>query len=295
MARVIPFSKKCKYLAEAVLAYVIYGALRVLPLDAASATGGAVLKFIGPRTGVSRVALKNLDLAFPEKTAEEKRKIVVGMWENLGRILAEYPHLHRMAPRIELIGAEYVEAARLSGKPKVFFAGHLGNWEINGICSQAQGLPLHLVYRKPNNPYVDKLLRQARAMGEGGSYIEKGATGARAIRSVFKNNGVIAMLVDQKLNNGVAIPFFGHDAMTAPAIAHFALKFDMPVYPSRVERLKGAHFRVTVFPPLAIAATGDQEADTREILITMNRYLEDWIRARPEQWLWTHKRWPDSI
>ena len=294
MSRALPFTKKFRYAAEAVLAYVIYGILRVMPVEAASAFGGGVLGRIGPRMGLSRVAMKNLDLAFPEKTAEEKNKIVKGMWENLGRVLAEYPHLRRMPGHIEIVGKEHVEAARSSGKPSVFFAGHLANWEINGICSQANGLPLFLVYRKPNNPYVDKLLRQARAMGAGGGYIEKGAAGARAIRSVFKNNGVIAMLVDQKLNEGMAVPFFGHDAMTAPAIAHFALKFGMPVYPSRVERLKGARFRVTVHPPLSFQPTGDQEHDTREILTAMNHYLEEWIRARPEQWLWIHRRWPES-
>jgi KDO2-lipid IV(A) lauroyltransferase len=294
MERAIPFRKKCRYAAEAALAYVIYGILRLMPVGAASAFGGAVLRFFGPRAGVSRVALRNLDLAFPEKSAEEKREIMKGMWENLGRVLAEYPHLRRMPACIELHGGEYVETVRASGKPCIFFAGHLANWEINGICSQAHGLPLFLVYRKPNNPYVDKLLRQARAMGAGGGYIEKGVAGARAIRSVLKDNGVIAMLVDQKLNEGMAIPFFGHDAMTAPAIAHFALKFGMPVYPSRVERIGGARFRVTVHPPLSVIPSGDLEADTRRILTDMNRQLEDWIRARPEQWLWIHKRWPES-
>jgi KDO2-lipid IV(A) lauroyltransferase len=92
----------------------------------------------------------------------------------------------------------------------------------------------------------------------------------------------------------MAVPFFGHDAMTAPAIAHFALKFGMPVYPSRVERIAGTRFRVTVHPPLRIESSGDQEQDTRRILTAMNRQLEDWIRERPEQWLWIHKRWPES-
>lgn len=281
-------------MAEAALAYVIYGLFRIMPVDWSSALGGKLLRLVGPRMGISRVAWRNLDLAFPEKTREEKAEIIKGMWENLGRILGEYPHLQNMGARAELVGLDYVATVRGSKKSAIFFAGHLANWEINGICSQAAGLPLYLVYRKPNNPYVDSLLRRARAMGEGGGYIEKGAAGARAIRNVFRNNGVLALLIDQKLNDGMPIPFFGHDAMTAPAIAHFALKFDLPVYPSQVERLKGAHFRVTVHPPLEVVSTGDIEADSRRLLTDMNRHLEDWIRQRPEQWLWIHKRWPQS-
>jgi KDO2-lipid IV(A) lauroyltransferase len=291
MSRAIPFSKKCRYAAEAALAYIIYGIFRLMPVDMASAAGGNILKTIGPRMGISRVAHRNLDLAFPEKSADEKKKIVKGMWENLGRVLGEYPHLRRMGGRVELVGREHVDIVRARGKSSIFFSGHLANWEMNAICSREHGLPLHFVYRKPNNPYVDGLLLHARAM-DAGNFIEKGVAGARAIRNVFRSGGVLALLVDQKLNEGMAIPFFGHDAMTAPAIAHFALKFDMPIYPSRVERLGGSRFRVTVHPPMQVVPTGDLEQDTRKILVAMNRQLEDWIRERPEQWLWIHKRWP---
>jgi KDO2-lipid IV(A) lauroyltransferase len=294
MVRAIPFSKKCRYASEAAIAYFVYGLFRLMPVDAASAFGGGILKRLGPRMGISRVAMRNLALAFPDKTAAEKHEIVRGMWENLGRVLGEYPHLRRMSGRIELIGKGHVEAVRNSGKPCIFFAGHLANWEINAICAKANGLQLHLVYRKPNNPYVDGILRHARAIGTAG-YIEKGISGAHAIRSVIKNNGTVALLADQKLSSGMAIPFFGHDAMTAPALAHFALKFGLPVYPSQVERLTGARFRVTVHPPLAIVPTGNMEEDTRNILTEMNRQLEEWIRAHPEQWLWIHKRWPESL
>ncbi len=300
MAQALPFGKKCRYMAEAVLAYLCYGLFRAMPLDIASAVGGNVMRRVGPRMGISRVAYRNLDLAFPEKPLDEKKRIVAGMWDNLGRVLGEYPHLRRMAGRVEIVGREYAERARDSGKSAIFFGGHIANWEINAISSRSIGLPLFVVYRKPNNPYVDSLLLHARAMDIGGGHIEKGASGARAIRNVFKNNGVLALLVDQKLSEGMAVPFFGHDAMTAPAIAHFALRFGLPVYPCHGERLGGAHFRLTVHPPLDIVPTGDLEADTRKILTDMNRMLEDWIRVRPEQWLWIHKRWappkqaPDS-
>ena len=281
-------------MAEAALAYFFYGLFRVMPLDMASATAGKLLRAVGPRMGISRVAYRNLDLAFPEKSRDEKKKIVTGMWENLGRVLGEYPHLRRMKDRIEVIGGEHVDTIRASGKSAILFSGHLANWEVNAIAAMGRGLVPSFVYRKPNNPYVDSLLLHARASELAQGHIEKGAGGARAIRNVFKNNGVLALLVDQKLNEGLPIPFFGHDAMTAPAIAHFALRFHLPIYPSQVERLNGAYFRITMGAPLMAVSTGDLEADTRRILTDMNHTLEDWIRARPEQWLWIHKRWPQS-
>jgi KDO2-lipid IV(A) lauroyltransferase len=117
--------------------------------------------------------------------------------------------------------------------------------------------------------------------------------GAREIVTALKGGAAIAMLMDQKLNEGLPVPFFGRPAMTAPAIAQFALKFRCPVYPARAERLGGSRIRVTVLPPLDIRETGDKEADIFKILTDINMLLESWIRERPEQWLWIHRRWPD--
>jgi len=100
------------------------------------------------------------------------------------------------------------------------------------------------------------------------------------------------MLVDQKMNNGIAVPFFGRPAMTAPALAQLALRFDCPVVPARVVRLNGAHFQLIVYPPLEVAKTGDREHDTLTLMTQVNTMIEGWIRERPEQWLWLHNRWP---
>lgn len=100
------------------------------------------------------------------------------------------------------------------------------------------------------------------------------------------------MLVDQKMNDGIVVPFLGQDAMTAPALAQFALRYDCPVIPARVERLDGARFRITVLPPIPLARTGDRQTDIFNAMVQVNGLLEQWIRERPEQWLWLHRRWP---
>lgn len=289
----IPWPKRLRYMLETVLAYLVYGALRIMPLDMASGFGGRLLSLVGPRMGISRVAMKNLDLAFPEKTAAEKRAIVKGMWENLGRVIGEYPHLHRIWKNVEMTGLENVETSGEDEKATIFISAHLANWEVNAIAARKAGLPIHLVYRKPNNPWVDGLLRHARASGADG-HIPKGREGARAIFSTLRRGGAVGVLIDQKLNEGIPVPFFGHDAMTADAIAQFALSLRCPLHPTRMERLEGARFRMTIYPALAISRSDDRDVDTLKIMTEINKIVEDWVRARPEQWLWIHKRWPES-
>jgi KDO2-lipid IV(A) lauroyltransferase len=284
--------QRLRYALETAAAYTVYGFFRLLPLDMASNTGGWIGRKIGPRLPPTATARQNLAMAFPEKSAEEREKIIIGMWDNLGRTVAEYAHLHHIWERVELQGKELLPAIRDRSRPAIFCGAHMANWEINAIAGKQNGVDISVVYRKPNNPGVDGLLRHARDAGAA-AHIRKGREGAREMVAVLKKNGVLGILIDQKLNEGVPIPFFGRDAMTAPAIGHFALKFGCPIYPSRVERLDGCHFKMTLCPPLLVPHTGSSEQDVRAMLLDMNHLLESWIRERPEQWLWIHKRWPD--
>jgi KDO2-lipid IV(A) lauroyltransferase len=122
----------------------------------------------------------------------------------------------------------------------------------------------------------------------------KGTRGAVKMARAIKNNEAIAMLIDQKMNDGIAVPFFGVDAMTAPAIAQLALRYDLPILPAYVLRKGGAHFEAHMFPALKYEKTGDTEKDTLTIMTAINTMLEGWIRAHPEQWFWVHRRWPNA-
>jgi KDO2-lipid IV(A) lauroyltransferase len=123
--------------------------------------------------------------------------------------------------------------------------------------------------------------------------IPKGPAGARLLLRSLKGGKHLGMVVDQKMNDGIAIPFFGRDAMTAPALAELALRFDCPVVPVRVERLEGARFRITIDPPLDLDVTGERRADITAAMVKVNALIESWVREHPEQWLWLHNRWPD--
>ncbi len=289
--------RRLAHLLEGAGLWLTFLGFRMLPLDAASALGGRVARWIGPRLRVTGNARHNLRHAFPEKSAAEIEDIIRGMWDNLGRVLAEYPHLSRLdlyAPggRVEVIGAEIIDRLRDDGRPGIAFSAHFGNWEIVAMAATQRGMPLTRFYRAPNNPHADAVLRLARRH-IAGELLPKGPQGARRALHLLRQGEHLGLLVDQKLNDGIPVPFFGRPAMTAPALAQLALKFDCPVVPARVERTGGARFRVTVFPPMDLPRTGDRAADVAETMRRVNRIIEGWIRERPEQWLWIHRRWSD--
>ncbi len=271
--------------------------VRLLPVDFASSLGGSIARLIGPHLGVNTIARANITKAFPAKSGSEIDAIVSGMWDNVGRVLFEFPNLHKISsigphPRVEMVNAEALDRARNDGMPRLFFSAHLANWELTPRSIAQSGLKFHAFYREFNNPYLQNLL-QKRDLGDGGM-IPKGAKGARAALQLLKAGGNLGILQDQKLNEGLAVPFFGRDAMTAPALAQFALRFKCPVIPVRIERLHGVSFRLTCFPPMYIEDTGARHADILDFTGKVNAVLEEWIAERPEQWLWLHRRWPED-
>ncbi len=283
---------------QGIASYLFFFLTKLLPITWASGLGGWSGRLIGPILNISRRARRNMSIAFPEKSEKEIEDLVSQMWDNLGRTVMEYPLLNRIRvngqrPHVTLVGNEYLELLRDDDKPGLLFTGHLGNWEIPAICISAQGLPQHFVYRAPNNPYVEKLFERRHLIDC--TPIPKGARGARMALKALSEGGHLGMLVDQKMNDGIAAPFFGHTAMSAPALAQFALKFRCPVIPVRVERLEGPNFCITCYPPLEITPSNDKQADILEITTKVNSILEEWIRERPAQWLWLHNRWPEDL
>lgn len=281
---------------EAALVHLCLAVFRALPIDRASDLGGWIGRTVGPWLPSSGTARRNLARAFPGAPREETEAILRGMWDNLGRTVAEYPHLDAIADpeggRIEMVGADEIAAMRDDGRAGIIVSGHLANWEVPSVVSRKAGLELALVYRAPNNPFVDTLLTRLRGAASA-THVPKGADGARTLIRILGHGGHVGMLIDQKMNDGIPIPFFGRTAMTAPAAAQLALRFDIPIRPSRIERLGGARFRVTLLPPIETPSTGNRNADVRTIMEGLNALLEGWVRERPTEWLWMHRRWPD--
>ena len=281
---------------EALIAGLLLLLLRVLPLDAASAVGGRLGRLLGRQSGKSRVARRQIAAVMPERSAAEIRTIVAGMWDNFGRTIAELTHLRTLqrpevfARRVEIVGGEHVTALADDDRGALLFTGHLGNWELLPILTRHLGIPQYVVYRAANNPLVDRMITARRrdiVLG----HVPKGAQGARQLIKLLRQRQHVGTFVDQRMNDGIAVPFFGQPAMTAPAIAQLALAMDLPVVGGFCERLSGAHFRVTITPPLRVEHSGDREADVLAFMTEINRTIEAWVRRRPDQWLWIHRRW----
>ena len=279
--------------AEAVLLWLVYHGLRALPLDVASGLAGRLVRFLGPLLPPSKRARRNLELAWPGRDHD---RIIRDMWENLGRVAGEYPHSLEFVGdpvRMELTGTEAVHAIHASGSPMLFFSGHIGNWELTYPLMARLAIPGVGVFRAPNNPHLGWLFDRSGYPHLG--MIPKGAAGARKSIEALKNGISLTMFVDQKMNDGIEVPFFGRPAMTAPALASLALKFGYPVVPFRVVRREGARFRIEFSEPLHFEKTGDRNADLAAAMTRVNQVLEGWISEYPAQWLWLHRRWPKEL
>lgn len=289
--------QKLRYGSEAAAFFAFMGFFRVIGLDAASAVGGFIGRNILARFSPNKHAVANLRAAYPGMSDAEMAPILREMWDNLGRTIAEYAHLDTLsqtAPhaRAELVGLEHVRAAQAHGKGIAFVSGHFANWEVMLPVAHLHGLDGGAVYRPVNNPYIDRYIVRQRMTYGPREQISKGARGTRRIFTLLRSGKTVFMLADQKTNEGVAVPFFGRDAMTTPAPAALSLKLGVPLLLATCERLKGAHFRVTVHPPLTIEPTGDHDRDVMALTARLNDALEAAIRKRPSQWLWIHRRWP---
>jgi KDO2-lipid IV(A) lauroyltransferase len=270
----------------------------LLPFDAASHLGGMLAETVGPHLGVTKRARINLRQAMPELSDDEIASIVKRMWNNVGRVVAEYSHLDEIDAkepneRIEGVGVEIFRHGPPPGQRFIFFSAHYGNWEIATIVATMAGYAITGIYRAVNNPIVDSLILKART-NRGGELIPKGAVAAKGAVGALLQGRSLCLLVDQKMNDGIPVPFFGRNAMTAPALARLALRYNCVCVPVRVVRTKGAHFALMVEPALPLPKTGDVEADTLTLMTAVNATVERWVREKPDQWFgWLHRRWPD--
>lgn len=278
--------KKLRYLSEAALVYTLMGVFRALPVDTASRLGGAIGRFVALRFSVGRKAKRHIENSL-HTAPEDTTRIATGMWDNLGRLFAEYPHLPELyMTKSELVGIENLGDLPVTpDAPAIFWSGHLANWEISAPSLRQKNIDVDLIYRPPNNPYVKNILDQCRSMDGTLKTYPKSAQGMRQVMMALKQGRRIGILIDQKYNQGVEVPFFGQPAMTSLAFIQLAKKFNCPLIPVQVERLEGAHFRVTIHTPM------DLSKDDASLIAEAHTLLEGWIKSRPAQWLWLHKRW----
>ncbi len=287
---------------EALPVYVVYGFLKILPPRWASLSMGHLCK-LGRFLPIHQKVVTRIQTAFVEKSELECHAIANGMWKNLGQIIGEFPHVNKLSGvfkstsqnriggfRVDVQGAEHLEELKKNKKKGFFFSGHFANWEIGSIVTQTFGLPLALIYRRPNNPRVDRLLRNTRNSVENLTYLPKGASGVRALLKLLRQGSHVGMLMDQKMNEGLSVPFFNKSVPTATALVDLCLKFEGTLMGVQVIRHGPCAFTIIYHPPLTISPSSDKNTQLYDTLCDLNKQLESWVRMHPEQWFWLHNR-----
>ncbi len=279
--------------------FVLLRLARLLPTGAALNIGGWLTRNLGPLLPEHRVAKANLAAAFPEMSERQRRDILTGAWDNLGRTGVEYVFLDRIfdfdparpdSGHFEVDGIDRFAAIRDSGRPAILFSAHLGNWEILAVCAAVYGLDMTALFRPPNNAFVAERLDRVRreTMGR----LVPTMTGAAiALSSALERGGRVGLLVDQFYHRGPALTFFGRKARTNPTLGILARRFDCPVYGARTIRLAGGRFRLELHGPYDLPREESGEIDVEATMQLVTSIVEGWVREHPDQWLWMHRRW----
>jgi KDO2-lipid IV(A) lauroyltransferase len=283
--------KQIRYRIEYGILVAMLAFLGLMTPEKSSGFAGKIGRKFGPKLSASKKALTHLKIALPGKTDAEYQTIITGMWDNLARVIAEYQHLEYFAPDVELAGIDHLKGALEKHGHVILFSGHIANWEMMAPCLLRYNMPVDLVYRAPNNPWSDKLLNRYRTLNGKLRTLPKSKTGTRHLVESLKQKRSIALLIDQKYNEGIEAPFFGKPAMTSTAFVVLAQKFDCGLVPFRVERMPEGHFRLSFYPPLAVVNDDNTPRAAADVIAEAHELLESWIKERPEQWLWQHRRW----
>jgi len=286
------------------LAQILFVALklaRLLPTGTALNIGGWLARNVGPLLPEHRVARNNLAAAFPELSERQRKEVLTGAWDNLGRTGVEYVFLDRIfdfdpgtpgSSHFEVEGIDRFLTIRDSGKPAILFSAHLGNWEILAVCAAAYDLDMTALFRPPNNAFVAERLDRVRreTMGD---LVPTMAGAAIALSGALERGGRVGLLVDQFYHKGPALDFFGRKARTNPTLGILARRFDCPVYGARTVRLAGGRFRLELHGPYDLPRDASGEIDINGTMQMVTSIVEDWVRQHPDQWLWMHRRWRD--
>ncbi|WP_441241438.1 lipid A biosynthesis lauroyl acyltransferase [Tardiphaga sp. 768_D3_N2_1] len=263
---------------------------------------GRITKRIGPLFREDRIARANLTAAFPEKSPEEIGKILAGVWDNMGRIGAEFAHLDRIwdydpanpekPSNVEFSKrtAEIFDQLRDDGKPALIFASHLGNWEIPALAAVAHGLDAAVLYRPPNIAAADRAIKTIRAVSMG-NLIAASPEAPVKLAHALSDGQHVAMLVDQWFGKGVEVDFFGRKTRANPTLARLLRQVDCPIHGVRVIRLPDHRFRIELSEEVKPARDANGKVDIQGTMQAVTSVLEGWIREYPEQWLWLHRRW----
>ena len=284
--------KKIKYFLQFFVISLFLLIFKLLGLKISRLISKKILIFIGPLFRSNVMTKANIDLAFSEKDENFKKKIINEMWSTYGKILAEYSFIkkfksQKLGKKIEVEGQSELEKIRTSNKPVVFISGHFDNFELMAMHIEKSGIDLATIYRPLNNHFLNPIMEDIRKKYICKKQIKKGISGTKDLLKYFKSGTSIALMIDQRVSEGIKCKFFGKDALTTTIPAQFVKKFNCQIIPIHIERKKDDNFKLRIFKPMNFSKNDTLES----ITLSLNLFLEKMILKSPGQWIWTHNRW----
>ena len=284
--------KKIKYLLQAIILIFLLIIFKMVGIQAARFISSNIMRKIGPYFRSRKTIEKNLEFAFNNISNHEKNLITKNMWSTYGKILAEYVFMRDFrktssTQKITVIGQKTLDEIKKSGKPVIFISGHFDNFELMALHIEKSGIDLTTIYRPLNNIFLNPLMEIIRKKFICKKQIKKGLSGTRLILKNFKKNSSIALMIDQRVSEGIKVNFFSKAALTTSIPAQFVKKFKCKIVPIYIERKADDNFNLKIFDPINFSNEDTIEA----ITLNLNKILENMILNNPNQWIWTHNRW----
>jgi len=284
--------KQIKYFIQFIFIYSLFIIFRLLGLKLASSLSSKIAILIGPFFRSKSLITSNILKALPNLKQNEINKISISMWSNYGRILSEYVFIKdirksKIQNIIEVEGQEILEKIKKDNKPVIFVSGHFNNFELMALHIERSGINLAAVYRPLNNKFLNHIMEKIRKKYICKNQIKKGISGTRELLNCFKNNISVALMIDQRVSQGIKSNFFKYEALTTTIPAQFARKYNCEIVPVYIERKNNFNFKLTIHKPIDYRVD-----DTIEnITLKLNALLEEMILKNPDQWIWSHNRW----
>ena len=281
--------KLIKYFIQFLIISIFFILFKVLGLRMASNFSKIVFSLLGPFFRSKKTINKNILKALPNLSNSEINKISRTMWGNYGRILSEYMFLSefRFKDNIEIKGQQILDELKENNERVIFVSGHFNNFELMAMQIEKSGINLAAIYRPLNNKFLNYFMEKIRKKYICKNQIKKGSSGTRQLLSLFKKGSSIALMIDQRVSEGILSKFFKNEALTTTIPAQFVKKFRCKIVPIYIERIEDIDFRLTVHAPIDFS-----EVETIEtITLKLNSLLEKMILQNPGQWIWSHSRW----
>ena len=285
--------KQIRYLIEFVIIIFLFMVIKLFGLKISQSIFSIIFKNVGPLFRSRKISHSNLSLALPNIDKPKRDTIIDNMWANYGKIFSEYMFIKnfrensKFSKKIIIENQEELEKIKLEKKPVIFISGHFNNFELMAMHIEKSNINLAAVYRPLNNKFLNPIMERIRKKYICKKQIKKGISGTKELLKEFKNGTSIALMIDQRVSEGIKSDLFGKEALTTTIPAQFIKKFNASVVPIYIERSIDDTFKLKIYESIKFS----NDETVNDITKKLNQILEKMIMANPDQWIWTHNRW----